>query len=244
MSLLGVNIDHVATLRQARRTYEPDPVWAAAEAQIGGADLITVHLREDRRHICDRDLRLLMQTVSVPLNLEMSMDEDIVDIALESNPSMITLVPERREEITTEGGLDVKSQAEKVRAVAARFAEKGIKVSLFVDPDSEQLDACAETGADMVELHTGAYAACCSGGDRLAEMEKLTCAAAHGRELELVVNAGHGLTYKNVSAIVNSIKPHELHIGHSIVSRSVFTGLRQAVADMKDVIHRALMLRL
>lgn len=240
MSLLGVNVDHVATLRQARRTYEPDPVWAAAAAQVGGADLITIHLRQDRRHICDRDLRIMMQTVSAPLNLEMSVEEEIVSIALDAHPAMVTIVPERRQEVTTEGGLQVTAHLKRLREVIGRFKDSGIKTSLFIDPDDSQLDASAEAGADMVELHTGSYAG--STRERqMAELDKLTRAAAHGREQELVVNAGHGLTYSNVSAVVNAIRPHELHIGHSIVARSVFTGITEAVREMKALIHRALL---
>jgi len=236
---LGVNVDHVATLRQARRTYEPDPVWAAVEAQLGGADLITIHLREDRRHICDRDLRLMARTVSVPLNLEMSLNEGIVRIALELKPAMVTLVPERREEITTEGGLDVQSRLEHIRDVAGRFREKGVKVSLFIDPHIDQVDASCEAGAEIVELHTGSYAT--AGSEReIGELEKLTRAAAHAREAELAVNAGHGLTYNNVGGVIRAIMPRELHIGHSIVSRSVFLGMKVAVKEMKEVINRAL----
>jgi pyridoxine 5-phosphate synthase len=260
MNLLGVNIDHVATIRQARKTYEPDPVCAAAEAQLGGADLITVHLREDRRHIQDRDLRLLRQTVSVELNLEMAVAEQIVGIALEVGPDMVTLVPEKRQEVTTEGGLDVRGQAERVREVVARFHERGIPVSLFINPDRAQIEASRQAGADFVELHTGCYANAGSPGGDLAfavrrmpsgphgaaaERERhlaaLEAAAVLGRGIGLTVNAGHGLTYNNVTALVQRVDPHELHIGHSIIARAVFVGLRQAVRQMKDVIDRARM---
>ncbi len=243
MSLLGVNIDHVATIRQARRTYEPDPVWAAVEAQLGGADLITLHLRQDRRHICDRDLNILKQTVSVPLNLEMSMEEEIVQLALETHPDMVTIVPEKREEVTTEGGLDVCKQPERLRQVLAKFQESGINTSLFVDPELDQIDACKEVGTQMVELHTGTYANS-RANMRSAELEKLTRSAAHGRKLELIINAGHGLTYSNVAPLVRAIAPKELHIGHSIISRSVFSGIKQAVSDMKDVIQKSLLINI
>jgi pyridoxine 5-phosphate synthase len=253
MVLLGVNVDHVATIREARKTCEPDPVWAAAEAQMGGADLITVHLREDRRHIQDRDLRLLRQTVSIELNLEMSIAEEIVGIALEVGPDMVTLVPERREEVTTEGGLDVAAQSfdlelraerrRKLRSVIERFHGKGIPVSLFIDPHASQLEASAEAGADFVELHTGAYANAAGAEDRQGHLAALLNGARRGRALGLTVNAGHGLTYANVSPVVQQIEPHELHIGHSIISRAVFVGLRSAVRQMKDVIYRAQMLR-
>jgi len=243
MVLLGVNVDHVATIREARKTCEPDPVWAAAEAQMGGADLITVHLREDRRHIQDRDLRLLRQTVSIELNLEMSIAEEIVGIALEVGPDMVTLVPERREEVTTEGGLDVAAQRRKLRSVIERFHGKGIPVSLFIDPHASQLEASAEAGADFVELHTGAYANAAGAEDRQGHLAALLNGARRGRALGLTVNAGHGLTYANVSPVVQQIEPHELHIGHSIISRAVFVGLRSAVRQMKDVIYRAQVLR-
>lgn len=238
MSLLGVNVDHVATIREARKTYEPDPVWAAAEAQLGGADLITIHLRADRRHIQDRDLMLLRQSVTVDLNLEMSLSEEIVEIALETGPDMVTIVPERRQEITTEGGLDVSGQIERVERAVKRFNEAGIPVSLFIDPVEEQLQSSAGVGARMVELHTGSYANA-EAADRPARLQELVHGALIGRELGLVVNAGHGLTYDNTAALVRAFRPHELHIGHSIISRSVFVGLRAAVARMQEVIYRA-----
>jgi pyridoxine 5-phosphate synthase len=238
MSLLGVNVDHVATIRQARQTYEPDPAWAAAEAQLGGADLITIHLRADRRHIQDRDLKVLRETVSVELNLEMSVEEEIVEIALGTGPDMVTLVPERRQEVTTEGGLDVAGQSDRVSDVVERFHQRDIPVSLFVDPDPDQIDAAGETGAKMIELHTGSWANA-PRHNRSEYLEKLTGGAAAGRKLGLTVNAGHGLTYDNVTPVVQRIGPHELHIGHSIVARSVFVGMREAVREMKEVIHRA-----
>ena len=243
MILLGVNVDHVATVREARKTHEPDPVWAAAEAQIGGADLITIHLREDRRHIRDRDLRLMKQTVSVELNLEMSIAEEIVGIALEVGPDMVTLVPERRQEVTTEGGLDVAGQSGRLKSVIERFHDKAIPVSLFIDAHAGQVEAAAELGADFVELHTGSYANAPGAEEREAHLATLVEGARYGRQLGLTVNAGHGLTYNNVSDVVQQLVPHELHIGHCIISRAVFVGLRPAVRQMKDVIYRARMLR-
>jgi pyridoxine 5-phosphate synthase len=239
MPLLGVNVDHVATIRQARRTYEPDPVWAAAEAELGGADIITVHLRTDRRHISDRDVRLLRQTVACELNLEMSLADEIVAIALEVRPDMVTLVPENRQEVTTEGGLDVARQAERVEAAIARFAGAAIPVSIFLDPEEEQVRAAAGIGATFVELHTGAYANAPGAQERARCLAALCSAGTCARQLGLVVNAGHGLTYRNVGDVVARLNPHELHIGHSIVSRALFVGIRQAVQDMVDLIRRA-----
>ncbi len=239
MPLLGVNVDHVATLRQARRTYEPDPVWAAAEAELGGADIITVHLRQDRRHINDRDVQLLRQTAAVDLNLEMSLTPEIVEIALSVAPDMVTIVPENRQEVTTEGGLDVVGQAGRLGEAMARLRDKGILISLFIDPEERQIRRSAELRANFVELHTGAYANAETAAARAAKLEELVTAARLGRELGLVVNAGHGLTYTNVSDVVRGIEPHELHIGHSIVARAVFVGLREAVRQMKDLIYRA-----
>lgn len=238
MSLLGVNVDHVATVREARETYEPDPVWAAAQAQIGGADLITVHLRADRRHIQDRDVQLLGKTVSCELNLEMSTDPDIVDVALSQNPDMVTLVPEKRQEVTTEGGLDVAGQQEDIARTVERFQQRGIPVSLFVDPDDDQIQASKDINADFVELHTGAWANA-NKRDRKDRLKELTGAASTGRKLGLTVNAGHGLTYDNVTPIIQHLNPHELHIGHSIISRSIFVGIKEAVEEMCEVIFRA-----
>lgn len=238
MALLGVNVDHVATIRQARRTYEPDPVWAAAEAQLGGADIITVHLRTDRRHISDRDVRVLRETVSCEMNLEMSLADEIVTIALATRPNMVTLVPENRQEVTTEGGLDVAGQIERVRAAVRRFADAAIPASLFIDPQEEQVRAAAQAGATFVELHTGAYANAPSAEGRARCLTELCSGAACARQLGLVVNAGHGLTYGNVADVVARLDPHELHIGHSIVSRAVFVGMREAVREMVDLIWR------
>jgi pyridoxine 5-phosphate synthase len=239
MILLGVNIDHVATVREARRTDEPDPVWAASEAELGGADLITCHLRMDRRHVRDRDLRLLSETTAVELNLEMSMEEGIVDVALETTPPKATLVPERRQEVTTEGGLDVAAESDRVAGVVEKLQDAGARVSLFIDPDPVQVEASAEVDADEVELHTGPYAEADSREDRENWLQRLGRTAGKARRLDLVVNAGHGLTYRNVAPVARRVLPRELHIGHSIVSRSVFTGIRQAVRRMKDIIRSA-----
>lgn len=239
MVLLGVNVDHVATIRQARRTYEPDPVWAAAEAELGGADIITIHLRVDRRHISDRDLRVLRQTVAVELNMEMSLADEIVLIALATGPDMVTLVPENREEVTTEGGLDVVGQSERVGQAIRRFDDAGIPVSLFIDPVEAQIRRSAELGATFVELHTGTYANAHYADERQKRLAELEAGTGVGREAGLTVNAGHGLTYRNVGPVVRRLEPHELHIGHSIVSRAIFVGIREAVRQMKEAIDRA-----
>lgn len=240
MIKLGVNIDHVATLRQARRTVEPDPVEAAFLCERAGADGITVHLREDRRHIQDRDVRLLRQTVRTRLNLEMGMSDEIIRIAREIKPEQVTLVPERREEITTEGGLDVAGALERVREVTELFQQDGIRVSLFIDPDLAQVQASAAAGAEFIELHTGAYAN--AGNDEaklLDELEKLYLAAEAAGELGLRVNAGHGLNYQNVAAVAAIPEMEELNIGHSIVSRSIMTGIEEATRTMKKIMLRA-----
>jgi pyridoxine 5-phosphate synthase len=230
---LGVNIDHTATIRQARATDEPDPIWAAAIAQLAGADIITVHLREDRRHINDRDVRLLKETVSSPLNLEMSLAEEIVEIALKIQPDEATFVPERRQEVTTEGGLDVAGEASRVKAVVARLKEAGIRVSLFIDAEEKQIRAAKDAGADAVELHTGKYAEAENEPELEAELEKLRQGAELAHSLGLEVHAGHGLTYRNVKPITTLPHLTELHIGHSIISRAVLAGLDQAVREMK-----------
>ena len=238
MALLGVNIDHVATVRQARRTFEPDPVWAAAMAELGGADGITIHLREDRRHIGDRDLRVLRETVTVKLNLEMACDVDVVRIACETKPDQATLVPERREEITTEGGLDVAGHPARVAEVIAGLKEAGIEVSLFLDPDPKQIDAARELGADAVELHTGQYALASRGAARDAELKTLEARAAHIRDSGLILHAGHGLTYTNVCPVASIEGMSELNIGHSIVARAIMVGMTEAVREMKTLITR------
>lgn len=232
MPELGVNIDHVATIRQARKTYEPDPVAAAVFAELGGADAITVHLREDRRHIQDRDVRILRQTVAVKLNLELSVAQEIVGIACQLKPDQATIVPERREEVTTEGGLDVLAH----RAVTAKAVEKlqeaGIEVSLFLDPDPRQIEAAAEIGATAVELHTGRYALA-KGDGRAPE---LTALAAAGRQIVdsgMRLHAGHGLNYLNVRPVATIDDMFELNIGHAIISRAVLVGMERAVREMK-----------
>ena len=235
MPELGVNIDHVATVRQARRTYEPDPVWAAALAELGGADGITLHLREDRRHILDRDLRVLRETVTVKLNLEMACDEEVLAIACQSGPDQATLVPERREEVTTEGGLDVTGQKERIANAVARLQEAGISVSLFLDPDPAQIEAAATIGVDAVELHTGQYALAKGPAQReeLATIEKI---GAEIRAAGMTLHAGHGLTYRNVGPIASIPGMHELNIGHSIVARAIMVGFQEAVAEMKRLV--------
>lgn len=238
MTKLGVNVDHVATLRQARRTYEPDPVTAASLADLGGADIITIHLREDRRHIHERDLKLLRQTVFTKLNLEMSVADEIVELALAEQPAQVTFVPEKREEVTTEGGLDVVSQAKVLGPLIKRFREKNIIVSLFIDPEARQIQASRDAGAEFVELHTGAFANATTEVQQLDMLEKLRAGAGLSRELGLRVNAGHGLTYKNVGPIVEEIGAEELHIGHSIISRAVFVGIKKAVEEMKELIYK------
>lgn len=238
MIKLGVNIDHVATLRQARRTFEPDPVMAASLAILGGADIITVHLREDRRHIQDRDLRLIRQIVFTKLNLEMSISREIVDIAIETKAERVTIVPEKRQEITTEGGLDVVSQKREITNVVKRLKETGIIVSLFIDPDGAQISASKDAGAEFVELHTGNYANARDDEFRNKMIENLRTGVEIAKKLGLKVNAGHGLTYQNVGMIVESLDIEELHIGHSIISRSVFVGIQRAVSEMKELIFK------
>ncbi|HEY8665615.1 MAG TPA: pyridoxine 5'-phosphate synthase [Tepidisphaeraceae bacterium] len=233
---LGVNIDHVATLRQARRTYEPDPVWAAVEAELGGADAITVHLREDRRHINDRDVQLLRQMVQCKLNLEMSLAPEIVEIAIKSLPDQATLVPERRQEITTEGGLDLSQQTDRVADTVRRLREAGIFVSAFIDPDEKQIDIAHKAGFDAIELHTGEYANA-EGASVAQQLQRLQRGAALIRERGLRLHAGHGLNYRNVLPIARIPQMRELNIGHAIISRAVFTGLRDAVSEMKKLIN-------
>jgi pyridoxine 5-phosphate synthase len=243
---LGVNIDHVATLRQARRTYEPDPVWAAVEAHLGGADGITVHLREDRRHIQDQDVRRLRELVHIKLNLEMAATDEMVGIARALKPEMAMLVPEGREEITTEGGLDVAGQEVRLKSVVAKLADAGIVTSVFIDALPEQVDAAARIGARVCEIHTGPYAHAfhAKGRDResaavVAELTKIRDAGAAVRALGMRFNAGHALNYFNVQPVASLPGVGELHIGHAIVSRSLFVGLREAVRQMKTLIREA-----
>ncbi len=239
MPRLGVNIDHVATLRQVRGGREPDPVWAAVLSELGGADVITIHLREDRRHIQERDLRLLRQTVQVRLNMELAVDPKVIALALELRPAQATFVPERREELTTEGGLDVAGQRDRVAEAMSVCRGAGIEVALFIDPDLAQVAAAVELGADAVEFHTGRYANSHEGPDRIRELDALKAAAARVVSSGLELHAGHGLNYQNVAAVARLARMEELNIGHSIVSRAVFVGLTQAVREMKACIDLA-----
>jgi pyridoxine 5-phosphate synthase len=235
MPELGVNIDHVATLRQARKTYEPDPVAAAVLAELGGADAITIHLREDRRHIQDRDVKLLKETVPIKLNLELSVADEIVGIACQVKPDQATIVPERREEVTTEGGLDVATHRAAVAKATQRLKAAGISVSLFLDPDPRQIELARQLGADAVELHTGQYALT-RGAAHHEQLVALTTAGKLVKDLELALHAGHGLNYHNVLPVARIPQMHELNIGHAIVARAVFVGLQQAVREMKELI--------
>jgi pyridoxine 5-phosphate synthase len=235
---LGVNVDHVATLRQARGTEYPDPVEAALLAERAGADSITLHLREDRRHIQDHDLGRLAKAMQTHMNLEMAVTGEMLGIACELRPRDVCLVPEKREELTTEGGLDVAGQLDKVGDACRRLADSGIRVSLFIDPDRAQLDAARTLGAPVVELHTGAYADA-DGEERVAELARVVDAAAYGNDVGLVVNAGHGLHYDNVTSIAEIPEIVELNIGHAIVARAVFVGFPAAVADMKRLMNEA-----
>jgi pyridoxine 5-phosphate synthase len=239
MIRLGVNIDHVATLRQARRGHEPDPVAAAILATLAGADGITVHLREDRRHIQDRDLPLLRATVTTRLNLEMATSEEIVKIALATKPDEATLVPEKREELTTEGGLDVVANAKTVGPCVDKLKAAGIQVSLFIDPTIVQVDLAKRLGADAIEFQTASYSEAKGARAIAAELAKLTNASAHATKLGLHVHMGHGLNYHNVRAICRIPGVEELNIGHSIVSRAVLVGLDRAVREMKDAMNSA-----
>jgi pyridoxine 5-phosphate synthase len=236
---LGVNIDHVATLRQARRTYEPDPVWAAVEAELGGADGITVHLREDRRHINDRDVQLLRQTVQCKLNLEMSLVPEIVEIAAKTLPDQATIVPERRQEVTTEGGLDLTHEPDRVASVVRKLQHLGIFVSAFIDPDETQVQTAVQQGFNAVELHTGEYART-SGDEQAEQLERLKRASVLAVERGLRLHAGHGLNYRNTVPIARIPHMRELNIGHAIVSRAVFVGIRAAVREMKELIDRSI----
>jgi pyridoxine 5-phosphate synthase len=233
---LSVNIDNIATIRQARRGMEPDPVAAALLAELAGADGIIAHLREDRRHVQDRDLRLLRETVQTKLNLEMAATDEMQRIALEVKPNIITLVPEKREELTTEGGLEVASRTDFMRSYISRLQQGGIVVSLFVDPDEKQVSAARKSGADWVEIHTGAYANANTEKNREREFEKITEATKLAGSLGLRVGAGHGLNYVNVQKIALIPEVEELNIGHSIISRAVLVGLERAVREMKALI--------
>ncbi len=234
--LLGVNIDHIATIRQARGTRYPDTVQAAAMAEEAGADGITVHLREDRRHIQDRDIYLLSQTLQTRMNFEMAVTDEMVGIACDVKPAHCCLVPEKREELTTEGGLDVVGRLEKVKAATAQLANAGIEVSLFIDPDRAQIDATIACGAPVIELHTGAYAEAETSDEQQAELERIQDAARYAFEKGLVVNAGHGLHYHNVEPIAEIPEVNELNIGHGIIARALFVGLKEAVSEMRQLI--------
>ncbi len=235
MPELGVNIDHVATVRQARQTFEPDPVWAAALAQLGGADTITLHLREDRRHMQDRDLHVLKQTTTVRLNLELACARDVLTIACDVRPDQATLVPERREELTTEGGLDIVQHRNSVVRAIDELTAAGIMVSLFLDPDPRQLELAGALHAAAVELHTGAYAGA-RGADQQRELERLVAAAAQVHGLGMQLHAGHGLNYQNVLPVARMDHMHELNIGHSIIARSIMVGMQEAVREMKRIL--------
>lgn len=237
--LLGVNIDHVATVRQARGTRYPEPIQAALVAEQAGADSITLHLREDRRHIQDRDVEMLRDILQTRMNLEMAVTPEMAAIACRIRPSDCCLVPERREELTTEGGLDVASRQDEMRAFCARLAEAGIRVSLFIDADPVQIEAAHAVGAPVIEIHTGHYADARDPVERAAQLERIRSAVALGLSLGLQVNAGHGLDYHNVKAIAAIPGVRELNIGHSIIARALFSGLDRAVRDMKDVMERA-----
>ncbi|MGR5168000.1 pyridoxine 5'-phosphate synthase [Vibrio astriarenae] len=232
---LGVNIDHIATLRNARGTKYPDPVHAAEIAERAGADGITIHLREDRRHILDRDVRILRETIQTRMNLEMAVTDEMVEIALQTQPEYVCLVPEKREELTTEGGLDVVGQLDKIKAATEKLSAAGIKVSLFIDAHRQQIDAAKVCGAPYIELHTGHYADATSDEDQQDELKKIAAGASYAHDLGITVNAGHGLTYHNVAPIAALPEIYELNIGHSIIGRAVFDGLDKAVADMKAI---------
>src|SRR5438128_3285680 len=233
MARLGVNVDHVATLRQARGGKEPDPVAAAVLAELGGADGIVIHLREDRRHIQDRDLRLLREAVQTKLDLEMAATDEMVRVAMDTKPHLVTFVPERRQELTTEGGLDVEGQRQRIKDLITLLHQCGIAVSLFVDPQLEQIKAARRVEADCVELHTGRYANAVGLKEQDTEYEALAQAARATYKLEMVVSAGHGLNYRNVRRLRNITEIVEYNIGHSIIARAIFVGLEQAVREMK-----------
>jgi pyridoxine 5-phosphate synthase len=237
--LLGVNIDHVATLRQARGTRYPDPVQAAIEAEQAGADSITLHLREDRRHIQGRDVEMLRDILQTRMNLEMAVTDEMLEIAGRVRPADCCLVPERREELTTEGGLDVAGQQDRMRDACQRLAEAGVRVSLFIDADPLQVEASREVGAPCIEIHTGHFADAADAAGRDAELEKIRHAVKLGDDIGLHVNAGHGLHYHNVQTIAALLQVRELNIGHAIIARAIFTGLGEAVREMKRLMLEA-----
>ncbi|WP_017347806.1 pyridoxine 5'-phosphate synthase [Pantoea sp. A4] len=237
--LLGINIDHIATVRNARGTSYPDPVQAAFISEQAGADGITVHLREDRRHITDRDVRILRDTIQTRMNLEMAVTDEMIAIACEIKPQFVCLVPEKREEVTTEGGLDVAGQQEKINAAVQQLSRAGILVSLFIDAEERQIEAAVTSGAPYIEIHTGAYAEAAEGLERDAELARIRHAATFAASRGLKVNAGHGLTYHNVLPIAALPEMHELNIGHAIIGRAVFSGLAEAVKEMKQLLREA-----
>lgn len=245
MIKLGVNIDHIATIRQARLGLEPDPVWAAVEAELGGADGITFHIREDRRHMQDDDVRRLKQIIQTQMNFELAAADDVIALALEIGPQMAMLVPERRAEITTEGGLDVVGQLARVTEIVTRFKSQNIRTSAFIDADPNQIQAAAKAGFEVCEIHTGSYALSTEKYRDInhpqihAEYEKILNAGELVTQLNMQFNAGHGLNYQNVQPVAALPNIAELHIGHSIVSRAVFSGLRQAVCEMKGLMTEA-----
>ncbi len=236
---LGVNIDHIATLRQARKTRYPSPIEAALMAETAGADSITLHLREDRRHIQDADVAILRQVLKTKMNLEMAVTDEMLAIACSTAPQDVCLVPEKREELTTEGGLDVAGQPSRIQAACLQLADAGIRVSLFIDADFAQLDAAHAAGAPVVEIHTGAYADATNDAAGIVEFERIRKAVAYGRSLGLTVNAGHGLTYHNVQPIAALPGIHELNIGHAIVAQALFVGWKEAVSEMKRLMVEA-----
>lgn len=236
MPVLHVNVDHVATIREARKTTEPDPVYAALQAEQAGAAGITVHLREDRRHIQDRDLRLIREVVQTKVNFEMAATNEMVRIALQTDPAIVTLVPEKREEVTTEGGLDCIGNEKNLKSKIGDLKNAGIRVSLFIDPDIDQINKAKELGADDIELHTGEYANAKSEVLLEQQLTRLEQAAIHGHDIGLKINAGHGLTYFNVESIATLPHVEELNIGHSIIARSVYVGIQQAVREMLELI--------
>ncbi|MDX1452105.1 MAG: pyridoxine 5'-phosphate synthase [Oleiphilaceae bacterium] len=237
--LLGVNVDHIATLRQARGTTYPDPVYAAMLAEEAGADGITIHPREDRRHIQDRDVRVLKETLQTRMNLEMAVTDAMIDFALDIKPEHCCLVPEKREELTTEGGLDVAGQEGRVLDACTALAEAGIEVSLFIDPDPDQIDAAVRCGAPAIELHTGHYAEAKTEKERRAAFERIRHGVDHGLRHDLIVNAGHGLHYHNTHDVAAIPGINELNIGHSIVARALFVGFKQAVQEMRCILDQA-----
>lgn len=233
--LLGVNIDHVATIRQARGTRYPDTVQAAALAEEAGADGITIHLREDRRHIQDRDVYILAETLQTRMNLEMAVTDEMLSIAEKVKPAHCCLVPEKREELTTEGGLDILGQEPRMKEACERLANAGIEVSLFIDPDPAQIDATIRCGAPVIELHTGAYAEAETAKEQVDELQRIQEAASYAYQKGLIVNAGHGLHYHNVEQIAEIPELNELNIGHGIVARALFVGLKEAISEMKQI---------